>query len=590
MVRRHARYNGALEISAGFHSTSARSGVAGPRARDDRVARIYRLARGLLWWRSMQMFVKPSLLLAISVTAGCDLGAVSNGGGGGGRTDGGSLPSLPDAGVPVPNDFGVVTAPRTGDTGDPKQEPITIDGYYSKAGEPITIEIYTGGAWMQVATATAATTPGGTNPGTDDGDARYPFEATYDATATWPKGGLLELRARDSAQHTLVSFFHDSDACIGGASSWRARAASCGNDSDRGFVLTSVAGDPDGVFHQQRFLDDKGFVFQQETDAYYSSINAPFTLDGFVRRYIQTDQADAVYFNAGDLGIGREMHCGHFPSANGQGVGCAVSNYGQFDGFESDALFDTLQGATSGFHEGAFATVAMVYTPPIDAPNAVTFMVYDANDQLQDFAQLDAFGDNESVPNNCLTCHSSNSTQDHAALHVSGAHFLPFDPNALDFADVNGFRLEDQQGALRRLNLLVLDTSPSIADTEFVKGLYGGDPTTATAADPTYIPPGWSATPLQQHAYKAAIGPYCRSCHASRTNGAAREAYDFSEADAVIGLGGNLAPLICTDGNDKARRMPDAEVTQRRFWSGTARAYLAALIALPTPCTPSQSQ
>jgi len=351
-------------------------------------------------------------------------------------------------------------------------------------------------------------------------------------------------------------------------------------------VLTSVDGAPDRADTPQRFLDDKGTIDAAGTDAYYAAINAPATLAEFDTRFLQRDLADATYYNAGDLGIGREMRCGRFTATGGGvGVACAVSNYGTFGGAGGEALSLAVTGATSGTHSGSFATVAMAFVGPVTAPNAVQFFVYGADGKLVNRAVLDTHGDNQAIPNNCLSCHASNASYDPTTHAVTGARFLPFDPAAFAFADVSGFRRTDQEGAFRALNALVWTAGASAATREMLTGFYHGDPgTSQLAADTAFVPAGWQGA-LESRVYTEAIAPYCRGCHASRGDGDNKNALDLSSSAGLIARASAVAQVVCSNGNGKVKRMPDAEVTQHAFWSGRARAYLAALIDLPA-CTP----
>src|SRR5207248_1332071 len=98
-------------------------------------------------------------------------------------------------------------------------------------------------------------------------------------------------------------------------------------------------------------------------------------------------------------------------------------------------------------------TVAMVYAPGAFSASTgpVQFIVYDANGNLKNSAQLDSTASNTSIPNNCLNCHGGqlNGNQ------VSNAHFLPFDPKAFKFSNRPGFTFNDFADHIRRLNVHV---------------------------------------------------------------------------------------------------------------------------------------
>src|SRR6266478_3205837 len=76
------------------------------------------------------------------------------------------------------------------------------------------------------------------------------------------------------------------------------------------------------------------------------SIGAPATFDQFKFIYgcglpptiFTTDEAMAIYYNAADLGIGREMHCKSFNQLGLTGKVCYVSNYYGVDA-QGNAVF-----------------------------------------------------------------------------------------------------------------------------------------------------------------------------------------------------------------------------------------------------------
>ncbi len=105
-----------------------------------------------------------------------------------------------------------------------------------------------------------------------------------------------------------------------------------------------------------------------ETDLYYTAIGAPGKLSdpnpanpanpGFKQRFgfgtVGSDEVSAVYYNAGDPAVGREMHCKTFANdpvtvgVTDPGVACFVSNYDvdiappNFTGVRSDTDRDTI--------------------------------------------------------------------------------------------------------------------------------------------------------------------------------------------------------------------------------------------------------
>ena len=88
---------------------------------------------------------------------------------------------------------------------------------------------------------------------------------------------------------------------------------------------------------------------------YYANINAPTTLSASQQRdwFNSGGVEDALYYNGGDLGFGRDMHC----KKTGSKVACYVGNYGSAEDLEADyssALFVKINGT-----KDAFATIAI---------------------------------------------------------------------------------------------------------------------------------------------------------------------------------------------------------------------------------------
>jgi hypothetical protein len=58
------------------------------------------------------------------------------------------------------------------------------------------------------------------------------------------------------------------------------------------------------------FLGKKGAITPADTVAYYNAIGAPSTLASFKSSFgFPTGEVTATYYNDGDLGLVREMHC-----------------------------------------------------------------------------------------------------------------------------------------------------------------------------------------------------------------------------------------------------------------------------------------
>lgn len=457
--------------------------------------------------------------------------------------------------------FGVLAQPRLGTVidGPTASASLTFAGVHQRPRYEIAIQVYTG-AWTTVATATTDSAPSSTDPSV------YEWQVITSpaqlSPSRWPQGGLLRVRAVGADGEVLAGLFHDADDCLDEHDTWTARVASCGNTFENGIVVVSPS-DVAGSAARPRFLDRAGSIDAAETGEYYETIDAPLTVTDFHTRFGITELSPAsIYYNAADLGIGREMRCQAQPDG---GVACAVGNYGRFGGSEREALDAAVDA------RGAFATVAMVYRPPLGAPNSVQFMVYGANGGLVTEAQLDTVGDNVAIPNNCLNCHGTNARYDAATNQVTGASFLPFDPEALVFSTRAGFTKREQAPAVAQLNAAITPAT-SRTNRALIDGWYPDGPGGPARS---FVPDGWTGSPLERKVYEHVIAANCRNCHAAR-----EDDLGFATAVQFRGRRASIARSVC-----ETRDMPNAQVPLQQLWNSPARAYLAAFLDIDT-CNP----
>jgi hypothetical protein len=453
-------------------------------------------------------------------------------------------------------------------------------------------------SWVAFATTTTGTAPLDVN---DPGSPLYIWEVNavpvpnLAAAARWPQGGLVRVRAVATTPSVGTGILTTFDAVTYGdcqdeqlnqGATWAQIGMACEGVAKTTAALVSTTNTPTPI---GGFLGRKPDLTVLETNNYYATIGAPGTLAQFKTKYGFTGgEITATYYNDGDLGIGREMHCKAYPQPSGAGIGiaCYVTNYSGTDG---QAVFNgnvstILADAVARQHE--FATVAMVADPPFNGPNSVKFMVYDAAGNRSPTAVLDSTGQHQSVPANCMSCHGINSSyvkNPNNTVVVTGAQFLPFDPFSYKFSTQAGFTFADQATAFRQLNGLVTLTQPSAGIMEFITGLYAPklvtDPT--AVANPDYVPADWTDAfeGLKGKAvYDGVVKVGCRTCHMSATN----PNLDFADASdftAPAQLG-----LIKGDVCGAAHQMPHAERVMKKFWASGARAYL--ITAFPPAAFP----
>ena len=300
------------------------------------------------------------------------------------------------------------------------------------------------------------------------------------------------------------------------------------------------------------WLSRPGSSDNTEAAEYYATTGAPATLSLWKSAYGFTDSndIDAIYYNAGDLGFGREMHC----RKSGLDVACYVVNHGLGAG---GPIQPSIAAAIA--NQNNLPTVAMVYHDAQNgSPNDVTFYIYDpAGNRLTGVA-LDSEGD-KFVPNMCLACHGG--SYDSTSNTTSGANFLPFDTESFHYSPQSGYTLADQQESFRQLNALVRDANPTASITELIDGWYaagGGVTITGSVPNNNFVPVGYASnTGLYDNVFKH----YCRSCHTAQT------AYSFSDPAQLLGNAG-YAVFHVFD-------RPHAELTSHNFWNSPAPAYLA---------------
>lgn len=357
--------------------------------------------------------------------------------------------------------------------------------------------------------------------------------------------------------------------------------------------------------------DPNDITPMDETEAYYANISP----DGWVpqnlndwKNMFQINRRESnqsvgdyrsqpyaqplvVYYNKNELGLGRELGCGDWftdgvdeHNATRYGVACFVTNYGAMIGDLHSSLFEAIKG------KNAKNTVAIVYRPSLPSGDQVQFYVFDADGNRQDWAQLDTLGPRKH-PQLCINCHGG--SYDDQAHRVSGAHFLPLDPNTNVFNDARGLSVEDmsrgyyspdpdpahwwsrsaQEEDIRRINQIAMGTitqgtavlahqsTQQLSDNQrtALDGLYSGGldtPNQASARpESAWVPPDWTYDQADRDLYTKVLKPYCITCHNAVGGYAFQKPWDF--------LASNALKHICTSGNYD---MPQAQATMTRFW------------------------
>jgi hypothetical protein len=507
--------------------------------------------------------------------------------------------------------------PQNGDViaGTTQGKALAFSGKHPQPGEQIFIQVLkapddaaqnnpaVNANWVTIATATSATTPFTWH----DPNPYYTWSwtgtpAPSAAAGRWPQGGIMRFRAVAPDGTLFSTFDQDRMQCYQDHSgeSWLTIGDLCESELSVQAVVSPTPTPADLAIPPGYLAHAAGVGSPEETIDYYEEIEAPATLQSFKQKYgfgaQLTDETSATYFNAGDLGIGREMHCKSQLQLNAPPiVACYVSNYGDgtvnFGADPQAAVARAITGTESGVHTGAFATVAMVYVPPITQDNSVRFMVYGPNDALVNEAQLDSTGHNKGIPHNCITCHggASYSNVTHRVLGAggveNGARFLAFDLDAFGYSTEAGYTRADQQERFRKLNRIITQAAPAAATAQLIAGWYaaGSVHIAGTTADTSFVPPGFDGTAKDAKIYRDVVAPSCRGCHAAQSG-----PYTFTDSDDFKALALTIDFRTCTVGADPAQNhlMPNAEVTLERFWASPARAYLAGYLNSRGSCKP----
>jgi CSLREA domain-containing protein len=318
-------------------------------------------------------------------------------------------------------------------------------------------------------------------------------------------------------------------------------------------LAVAVAGAGAYPYPPPTYLSWRGLGGPTEASAYYAAIGAPATFAQWYALYFPNtvNTVEARYYNAADLGFGREMHC----REQFEFTACYVVNHGLGAGAPAELA---VQDAVADARE--LPTVAMVYDFTINGqPNDVRFYIYDPAGNLIPNVPLDSQGD-KYVPHVCLPCHGGTL----AANSVSGASFLPFDAASFIYSTQPGYTRADQEEALRRLNGFVYRSLPAAQIRTLIEGWYGGAAnlnTPGAVLNDAYLPATYDGSEADRALYRQVVKPYCRGCHVAQNL--------TLEAPAQLGF---VPAFNAVYG---ASTMPHAEVTAHDFWSSSAPAVLA---------------
>jgi hypothetical protein len=317
-----------------------------------------------------------------------------------------------------------------------------------------------------------------------------------------------------------------------------------------GLLTASVqASFPDPV---DQWLSFKGTGNPGDAQLYYDALDllpgSPVsdTLDAWKAHFgFPANETVAIYYNAGDLGFGREMHC----RRNGNDVACYVVNHGFGPG---GPPVPSVDAAIAG--QQVIATVAMVYRDSLNgSPNDVSFYIFDKDGNRIPAAALDGEGD-KYVPYLCLACHGGSTPV--TVTEVVDASFLPFDEDSFVYSSQPGFTRADQEEEFRQLNEMVFDTNPTDLISTTIAGWYTNTTllrTPGTRPNLNFVAPNFDGNAADQELYLQVYKPYCRTCHMAQA----------LNLDNPISVRGSTAKFYAFT----QFIMPHAERTNHFFWT-----------------------
>lgn len=412
--------------------------------------------------------------------------------------------------------------------------------------------------WKTIGSAVASSTPRTDGGATSFYDWQLDVTSLSPSSSAWPRGGLARLKVLVNGSSALP-FEKDLTRCKSdnvGASLGKL-AARCGSSYASDLVLLQSDGFPTRPYrflvrtaNESQYVGESGLYFTKaHVEPERRNLDAWMRTNGFPG----TNDIAVKYYNAWDLGYGRDMHCRKLTDGS-NGVACYVINYG--DPYSPHSL--SLQQAVSD--ERRIATVAMEWRPNIP-DNPITYVAFNGNNGLINAVNLDVQIGKYS-PFLCLSCHGG--TYDFTTHTVQGSSFLPFMTQAFDYPSDPAFSMQAQQDKFRQLNELVKLTNPAPSITTLIDGMYpAGVSTPGALADAAYVPVGWKG---HEALYNNVARPYCRNCHVSRAGPVTFDTYaGFAAYEAKI------REMVC-----QTSLMPDAELTHFTFWNSAARAFLAA--------------
>jgi mono/diheme cytochrome c family protein len=425
------------------------------------------------------------------------------------------------------------------------------------------------------------------------------------------------------------------------------------NDNAAAVIATATAA---GVGVPLTLTFDESEIDADEfSNAYYDAID-PMGARSTAQKYVALHGLDSpdvhvIFRDSKDLGYGRDMYMVSYPNPSacgGQMLVFYVRNFSVkiVDGFAygpinlEAAINEDLQHHV-GTNAIEFGTgradvgdtcspepMARFYTfePDYSSPNAPH------NRRVR--VDLDARGA-KAMPQPCISCHGGklrpldrfgrfvamHANDAQAQIGDTKARMQAFEVSTFEFSEQAGYRRQDLEEGLRKLNAAIYCTYPGSAGhpacaphgggvaaqtdpgewsgdfgREMLLGWYGNALETAGSKyDDSYVPPGWTPTPGSvpvgaDALFRKVVGPNCFVCHGKRgtekgTNnnaGGDGKDLDFRTWDKFISHADEIERLVFDEG-----RMPLGLLNFQNFWGDPEKPELLASFIQPYVTDPT---
>jgi mono/diheme cytochrome c family protein len=334
----------------------------------------------------------------------------------------------------------------------------------------------------------------------------------------------------------------------------------------------------------------------------------------------------STYLNDRDLGFGREMYFKTDCSTAQRGATNATLNTNAGERASIVFNYPSLEAAIK--RSGSFLAVAMEYRADAGGgPKYTRFYTFAPDPRTRVWKRVTSAnfdGRRERyTPGNCTVCHGGKPRASYAGGGELGATFIPWDANALLFADTDpsivdqrllpGFSRADQLPFIKALNQQgvqpiidsrVADTAASgetLARWNAVSDLLAGWYPAAGGTNYNYVPASWqggtstgSASLSSSALYSQVFAENCRMCHMQRITEPGVSGLAVATApqfNAFADVDGSL-PIETTRLKERIFEqhvMPASRLTSDRFWIAQAGAsqsgaqVLAAHLGLTLP-------